>query len=65
MKTKTNLKLAVFGIIVVVIILAIGAFTGTEYFENKVDNKATINLSETIEINNAEMNVLFLNVGQR
>lgn len=65
MKNKANLKLVLAGLIIIIIILAVGAFTGTDYFENNIDNNATVNLDKTIEINDAELNVLFLNVGQR
>ena len=64
MKNKTNLKLVLIVIATLVIILAIGTFTGINYFDNNLEKNKT-NLYENIGIKDTELNILFLNIGQR
>ena len=64
MKNKMNLKDIIIGMLFITVIIAIAIFSNSNFFSDTTKNNK-LSLYENIEINDAELNILFLNVGQR
>ena len=64
MKNKMNFKNIIIGILFILVIIVIAIFGESDFFSDTINNNKP-NLYENIGINTEELNVLFLNVGQR